>query len=205
MRKQPKLYTGEVKVAILRRHWMDKVPVSDLCDEHGLRPTVFYRWQKEFFENGATAFQGKRLVGSATDRVPREKDPDQRRVAGRINGRAYRLKKKPWGALTKVWVPHDVRDLVVDFVGYWSTNLDRNRPIHPLAGRIGQQVLQQVRALRARQAGNCFSNRAIVNIAPSSARPIIFVDRVGSRLEAAAAKVIATTVGAADCWTRPLG
>jgi len=46
-------------VAILRRHLLDKVPVSDLCEEVGLRPTVFYRWQKEFFENGAAAFQAQ--------------------------------------------------------------------------------------------------------------------------------------------------
>ena len=59
MRKERKHYTGEEKVAILRRHLLDKVPVSDLCEEHGLQPTVFYRWQKEFFENGAAAFQGK--------------------------------------------------------------------------------------------------------------------------------------------------
>ena len=39
---------------------MDKVPVSDLCDKHNLSPTVFYRWQKQFFENGATAFATKR-------------------------------------------------------------------------------------------------------------------------------------------------
>ena len=36
---------------------MEQVPISELCDKHGLQPTVFYRWQKEFFENGATAFQ----------------------------------------------------------------------------------------------------------------------------------------------------
>jgi transposase-like protein len=59
MRKQRKHYTAEEKVAILRRHLLDKVPVSDLCEELGLQPTVFYRWQKEFFENGAAAFQGK--------------------------------------------------------------------------------------------------------------------------------------------------
>ena len=35
------------------------MPVSDLCEELGLQPTVFYRWQKVFFENGAAAFQGK--------------------------------------------------------------------------------------------------------------------------------------------------
>jgi transposase len=59
MRKERKHYTSDEKVAILRRHLLDKVPVSDLCEELGLQPTVFYRWQKEFFENGAAAFQGK--------------------------------------------------------------------------------------------------------------------------------------------------
>ena len=38
---------------------MEDVPVSDLCDDLGLAPTVFYRWQKEFFENGAAAFEKK--------------------------------------------------------------------------------------------------------------------------------------------------
>jgi transposase-like protein len=60
MRKERKHYSAEEKVAILRRHLLDKVPVSDLCEELGLQPTVFYRWQKEFFDNGAVAFQSKR-------------------------------------------------------------------------------------------------------------------------------------------------
>jgi transposase-like protein len=49
--------TAQEKVAILRRHFLEKVPVSTLCDEHGLNPTVFYRWQKEFFQNGTAAFE----------------------------------------------------------------------------------------------------------------------------------------------------
>jgi len=45
---------------------LEQVPISELCDKHGLQPTVFYRWQKEFFENGAAAFQPKaRLNHSA--------------------------------------------------------------------------------------------------------------------------------------------
>jgi transposase-like protein len=60
MKKQRKHYTPEEKVAILRRHLLDKEPISKLCDELGLQPTVFYRWQKEFFENGASAFEQKR-------------------------------------------------------------------------------------------------------------------------------------------------
>jgi transposase-like protein len=57
MRKQRKNYTPQEKVALLKRHLVDNVPVSDLCDQHGLQPNVFYRWQKEFFENGSAAFE----------------------------------------------------------------------------------------------------------------------------------------------------
>lgn len=57
MKKQRKHYTAEEKVAILRRHLLEGAAVSALCDELGLQPTVFYRWQKELFENGAAAFQ----------------------------------------------------------------------------------------------------------------------------------------------------
>ena|SRR5438309_3462474 len=59
MKKQRKHYSAAEKVTILRQHLMEQVPISELCDRQGLRPTVFYRWQKEFFENGAAAFQQK--------------------------------------------------------------------------------------------------------------------------------------------------
>jgi len=53
-------FSGEEKVRILKRHLVDQVPISNLCDEYGLHPTLFYKWQKEFFENGAAAFEGTR-------------------------------------------------------------------------------------------------------------------------------------------------
>lgn len=56
-RKNRKNYTGAEKVAILRRHLLEGVAVSELCREHNLQPTVFYRWQQELFENGAAAFE----------------------------------------------------------------------------------------------------------------------------------------------------
>lgn len=56
MRKKRHNYTPEEKVAILKRHLVDHVAVSDLCDEYQLQPTIFYGWQKQFFENGASAF-----------------------------------------------------------------------------------------------------------------------------------------------------
>jgi transposase len=73
MKKERKQYTANEKVAILRRHLLDKVPVSDLCEEHRLQPTVFYRWQKEFFENGSAAFQGK-------ERPARQVEEKQKRI-----------------------------------------------------------------------------------------------------------------------------
>lgn len=60
MKKKRYNYRPEEKVAILKRHLVDRVPVSDLCDQYNLQPTVFYRWQKAFFENGASAFEKTR-------------------------------------------------------------------------------------------------------------------------------------------------
>jgi transposase len=60
MSRERKNYTVEEKVAILKRHLVEKVPVSDLCDELGLNPNVFYGWQKQLFENGTAAFEKTR-------------------------------------------------------------------------------------------------------------------------------------------------
>lgn len=58
MKKQRKNYTPEEKVSILRKHLVEGTPVSELCDQYQLQPTVFYRWQKQFFEKGAVVFEG---------------------------------------------------------------------------------------------------------------------------------------------------
>jgi transposase len=56
-KKTRKRFTPQEKLAILRLHLLEHTPVSDLCDRHGIHPTMFYRWQKEFFENGAAALE----------------------------------------------------------------------------------------------------------------------------------------------------
>lgn len=43
--------TPEQKAAILQRHLIDKVPVSNLCNEYQLQPSLFYQWQWQMFEN----------------------------------------------------------------------------------------------------------------------------------------------------------
>ncbi len=57
-------FTAQEKVAIIRKHLLEGTPVSDVCDEHGLNPTVFYRWQQEFFEHGTAVFDRPRANAS---------------------------------------------------------------------------------------------------------------------------------------------
>ena len=70
MRKPRKNYTPVEKVAILRRHLIDHVPVSDLCDEYDIYPNQLYGWLKDFFENGQAAFDN----GRKTKAVDNAKD-----------------------------------------------------------------------------------------------------------------------------------
>ena len=60
MSKSRRHFEGTEKVAILKRHLLDKVPISDLCDELDLYPHQVYAWLKEFFENGHAAFASDR-------------------------------------------------------------------------------------------------------------------------------------------------
>ena len=60
MTKKRKQYKATEKIAILRQHLLEGIPVSDVCDQHDLQPTVFYRWQKQLFEQGAVVFEQRR-------------------------------------------------------------------------------------------------------------------------------------------------
>ena len=67
MNKRRRHFSGPEKVAILKRHLLDKTPVSHLCDAFGIAPNLFYRWQKEFFENGHSAFDTDRKAKAIED------------------------------------------------------------------------------------------------------------------------------------------
>jgi len=57
MEKTRRHFSGEEKVRILREHLLDQVPISKLCEKYQIQPTLFYAWQKIFFENGTAAFE----------------------------------------------------------------------------------------------------------------------------------------------------
>ena len=67
MNTQRRHFAGPEKVAILKRHLVDKVPISDLCDEPGLYPNQVYGWLKDFFENGHLAFDNGRKSKAVED------------------------------------------------------------------------------------------------------------------------------------------
>jgi transposase-like protein len=57
--------TPEQKLAVLREHLLERKPISEVCEGHGIAPSVFYEWQRKLFENGAAAFTS---VGKVTSR-----------------------------------------------------------------------------------------------------------------------------------------
>ncbi len=74
---QRKYLTPEQKVAIVRRHLLENVPVSDLCDEYGIHATQYYTWQKQLFENATLAFE--RRPNKANQR--RTEDAQTKKIA----------------------------------------------------------------------------------------------------------------------------
>jgi len=60
-------FSAQEKVQILRLHLLESKPISEICEQHQLNPTVFYRWQKELFDHGTAAFE--RAENGSTDRA----------------------------------------------------------------------------------------------------------------------------------------
>jgi len=64
-------------MAILRRHLVDKVPISQLCEQNRLQPAQFYGWQKALFEQGAVVFD----TPKGRSRNGRSQDAAAKRIA----------------------------------------------------------------------------------------------------------------------------
>ena len=81
MTRRHRHFSAQQKVSILREHLLDGVALSEVCEKHRLAPSIFYRWQKQFFENGAVAFE-------------RRSDKRQRREEERIARLEAKIRKK---------------------------------------------------------------------------------------------------------------
>ena len=83
MNKQRRHFTGTEKVAILKRHLLEKVPISNLCDELKLYPNQVHAWLKEFFEKGHAAFGNDRKSKALEDAKNKQIDKLQATVQRR--------------------------------------------------------------------------------------------------------------------------
>jgi transposase len=55
-KQQRKHRSPQEKADLLRRHLLDKQPVSAVCEEAGVQPSNFYNWQRQLLDNAAAAF-----------------------------------------------------------------------------------------------------------------------------------------------------
>ena len=100
MEKSRRHYSPQQKVAILREHLIEQVPISELCEKHHIHPTLFYQWQKTFFENGAAAFERERprsqSLGKEQDMINRleTKLKDRNEALAELMEEHVRLKKE---------------------------------------------------------------------------------------------------------------
>jgi len=82
-------FSAEDKAAILRKHLVDKSPVSDVCDEYGIQPSVFYGWQRQLMENMATALDGgaggRRQRNGLEEKLTRKVDALEAKLAKKDN------------------------------------------------------------------------------------------------------------------------
>jgi transposase-like protein len=53
-------FSPHEKVAVVKRHLLERVPISAICEELKISPNMFYRWPQELFENAHLSFETDR-------------------------------------------------------------------------------------------------------------------------------------------------
>ena len=123
-------FTPQEQTALLRQPLLEGQPVSDDCDSHGLKPSLFYRWQKACFEDGAAAFEKtdrrtaqaqQRRTAELEARLKQKDNVIAERMADLIN------EQKDPGGFDGVWVQPELRE--------WAEQTEL--PASRLAGWIG--------------------------------------------------------------------
>ena len=60
MSKGRRRHTAEQKAELLRQHVAEKKPVSEVCNEAEIKPSLFYTWQRELLAGAHTVFSFRR-------------------------------------------------------------------------------------------------------------------------------------------------
>jgi transposase-like protein len=92
MKRSRKQLSGPEKLAILKRYLVEKVPISDLCDQHELQPSQLYHWQNQLFEHGAAVFERK--PGRPAKQIADAKDRQITQLAAAVAQKEAKLAQK---------------------------------------------------------------------------------------------------------------
>jgi len=87
MKKARKNYSPQEKVAILRTHLVEKVPVLQICAQFQLQPKIFYGWLKQFFDNGPAALERRPTTGKRPDAIGQHGCADLQEQVGTCESR----------------------------------------------------------------------------------------------------------------------
>ncbi len=53
-------HSAEQKAELLRRHLVDRVPISQICSEAKIQPSLFYNWQRDLLAAAPALFAKER-------------------------------------------------------------------------------------------------------------------------------------------------
>ena len=55
-KKERRKIDSNKKMELLKLHFVNKKPISEIREQHGISPAMFYKWQATIFENGDLIF-----------------------------------------------------------------------------------------------------------------------------------------------------
>ena len=71
-------FSPHEKVAAVKRHLLERLPISAICEELKISPNMFYRWPQELFENAHLSFETDRKSKAIEATKDRRSQQDRR-------------------------------------------------------------------------------------------------------------------------------
>ena len=86
-KKNRRHLSPEAKAELLRQHLVEKKQISDICDENGLQPSVFYGWLRQAMTNLPAAL-------ASNGRQRKREETKEREFQAKIEKLEAKLAKK---------------------------------------------------------------------------------------------------------------
>ena len=56
-------FTAEEKIRIVLEGLRGEIPVTELCRQEGIQPSIYYKWSKAFLDSGKNGLTRERVTG----------------------------------------------------------------------------------------------------------------------------------------------